>query len=106
LSEVAPYIAAVGIAIAAWVAIHNRRKSRVQVEKDKFGHFLIDQRSAVPDTGVRDFYDRTKPLIKRAVDQVRRVLADTERDSLDRIWKEYEEIPYEDLSADNEQQTL
>jgi hypothetical protein len=97
-----PFIAVAGIMVAAWVAIHNRRKTRVQAQKDKFGVFIREQIAAVPRKGVSDFYSRTKPELRSAVQTVGHFLDQKQRATLDRLWREYDEIPWHDLRQENE----
>lgn len=102
LINIVPYLPVVAAVLGGGFLIYNRSVARVQAGKDSFGVFIRDQISALPNTGVREFYDRTKPDIKKAVGRMLHFLPSNQRDGLDRLWQEYDEIPDKDLSADRE----
>jgi len=82
--------------------IYNRRKSRVLAEKDRFGVFIRGQAAILPQVKVREFYIRTKPAIRLEIYKFSHFLTEDQRTRLDRLWKEYDEIPEAHLSEDRE----
>jgi hypothetical protein len=102
LSSIVPYLSLVAAIIVGGVALYIRRTNRVQAEKDRFGVFLREQLASLPERGVREFYDRTKPAIRDAVQRVGHFLGDRQRARLDRLWREYDEIPAHDFDRKHE----
>ena len=97
-----PYIPIVGALIVGGVALYIRYKNRTQTPKDSFGVFIQEQIGALPQRGVREFYDRTKPSIRQAVQKVRHFLTDEQRGRLDRLWSEYDQIQAQEFDRAHE----
>jgi hypothetical protein len=72
-------------------------------EKDLFGVSIRKQIAALPQRGVRDFYASSKPAIRDAVCQVWHFLdSDDTRRRLDRLWREYDELPAHEFDRTHE----
>ncbi len=83
-------------------AAKEAQRAIVGKEKAEFGVFIHQQRMALPERGVGEFYDRTKPEIRDAVQRVKQFLPSEQRTSLDDVWKEYDQIKAEQLATKNE----
>jgi hypothetical protein len=83
--------------IAASIALYVRRKNRTQNGKDVFGVFIREKIGALPGRGVKEFYTSTKPEVRVHVERVKHFLKSAEVTSIDRLWKEYNEITDEEL---------
>ncbi len=78
-------------------------KNRIQTAKDRFGVFIQKHRSALPQRKVREFYESTKPAIRDSVSQVWHFLnSDDQRAYLDRLWREYDQIPAQEFDSKHE----
>jgi len=110
LSELNPYIipciAIIGIGVSAGIAIYNRCKNRVQSEKDKFGVFIREQTAKLPPANIEHFYRTTKPDMKVAVERLKHFLNTNDRNRIDRLWREYDETPYENFQKERESETM
>jgi hypothetical protein len=96
---------AVGVVIG-WVAHRFSRlrddRNRARKSKDNFGVFIHKLASLLPQVKVQVFYILTKPSINSEIHGLWHFLTDDKRARLDRLWKEYDEIPDADLSEDRE----
>jgi hypothetical protein len=84
--------------IGFWLQSHRRVKD----SKDVFGVFIQGKISELPKRSVGDFYTRTKPAISAEVHRVWHFLAEDKRTRLDILWREYDQIPAQDLDSKNE----
>ena len=102
LTNIVPYLPIVAAVLAGGFLIYNRRKTRTQIAKDTFGVFIMKKIGALPNHGVAEFYRATKPEVRDAVLTVWHYLKPNERSAIDRLWKEYDEIPQSDMESINE----
>jgi hypothetical protein len=100
--NIIPYLSLVAAVIGGSIALYIRHKNRTQSAKDAFGVFIREQIANLPQRGVREFYDRTKPTIRDAVQRVWHFLGDERRSRIDRLWREYDDIPARELDHAHE----
>jgi hypothetical protein len=77
-------------------------KGVVDKEKAEFGVIIQQHIVTLPERGVMEFYSRTKTAIRDAVFRVRRFITDEQRAGLDRLWREYDQIPARELDPKHE----
>lgn len=88
---------------AHFLSTKRESRNRVKKAKDDFGVFIREQVAALPQRGVREFYDRTKPSIRDAVHRVWHFIeSDDQRRRLDILWREYDEIPAHEFNRAHE----
>ncbi len=102
LGQATPYVAILSAIIGGSIALYIRHKNRIQNAKDAFGVVIQEKIAHLPDRDIESFYRTTKLDIKTAVSRVRHFLNANERVRIDRLWKEYEEIPAEQLDSKEE----
>ena len=107
MTNFTPYLgpllpAVIGGVIGGSVVLYNRRKSRVQTAKDAFGVFIREKLGELPKREVAEFYAKTKPGIRDAVQRVGHYLTREKRTRLERAWKDYDEIPAQVLDRRHE----
>ena len=56
----------------------------------------------IPRRNLADFYQRTKPSIRDEVARIRPFLSIRDKDTIDRLWREYDEIPAQELDRAHE----
>ncbi len=64
--------------------------------------FIREQIAALPREGIGDFYKRTKPDIRLALDRSGHFLSGRRQAHLNRLWYEYEHIPEDSFNPNNE----
>jgi hypothetical protein len=102
MTNLYPYFPIVAALIVGGIALYVRHKTRTQPAKDAFGVFIRKQISELPEKNIKAFYTHSKPKIREACDDVWHALPSQRRESLDRLWKEYDEMPEAHLSEERE----
>jgi hypothetical protein len=77
-------------------------RKRVRDAKDTFAVFMSQKLVQIPQRDLADFYQRTKSDIRDEVARVRPFLPIRAKERIDQLWKEYDEIPTQDLNRANE----
>jgi hypothetical protein len=95
----------VGLIIGYWSHLLTSRRetlNRIQAAKDVFGDFILDKKASLPERGILDFYDKTKPEMRTAVQRIGRYLGEDGRGRLDKLWTKYDKTARENLDAHQE----
>ena len=104
LQYLIPFVTGVVLGWFGHVLTSSREsRRRIIGAKDEFGVFIREKIAALPERGVGEFYAATKPAIRDAVFQVWHFLSsDEQRNRLDRLWREYDEIQAQEFDRAHE----
>jgi hypothetical protein len=91
-----------GGAISAVIGLFASSRKRVRDAKDTFAVFMSQKLAQVPKRDLADFYQRTKPSIRDEVARIRPFLSIRDKDTIDRLWREYDEITTQELDRTHE----
>jgi len=91
-----------GGAISGLIGWFAASRKRVRDAKDTFAVFMSQKLAQIPKRDLADFYQRTKPSIRDEVARIRPFLSIRDKDTIDRLWREYDEIPALELDRAHE----
>ena len=91
-----------GGAVSGFIGWFSASRKRVRDAKDTFAVFMSQKIAQIPKRGLADFYQRTKPGIRDEVARIRPFLSIRDKDTIDRLWREYDEIPAQELDRAHE----
>lgn len=87
---------------AHFLQSRRENRGRIRREKDTFAVFIRQKIGVLPERRIEEFYNGTKPEIRDAIHRICVFLPSETELAIDRLWKEYDEIPADKLSGENE----